>query len=249
MAHNSNEPQTSAASELAELIEADERKALPPEENVVSQADVKDAPIDWTIIAPLVVIVAGIVLWGLFGPESFSAFSDWSFNWVITNLGWAFVLFGTVFVFFVITIAFLPFGQIRLGGPDEGPEFRTSSWISMMFAAGMGIGLMFYGASEPLAMYRNGVPGRDKHEVGTAMAQTMFHWTLHPWAVYAILGLAIAYSTFRRGRKQLLSSAFVPLLGEKAANGPLGKMIDGFAIFATIFGTACSLGLGALQIT
>ena len=119
----------------------------------------------------------------------------------------------------------------------------------MMFAAGMGIGLMFYGASEPLAMYLDGVPGHNEHEVGTAMAQTMFHWTLHPWAVYAILGLAIAYSTFRLGRKQLLSSAFIPLIGEKAANGWLGKLIDGFAVFATIFGTACSLGLGALQIS
>ena len=119
----------------------------------------------------------------------------------------------------------------------------------MMFAAGMGIGLMFYGASEPLAMYRDGVPGHDPHEVDTAMAQTMFHWTLHPWAVYAIIGLAIAYSTFRLGRKQLLSSAFVPLIGQRLADGWLGKLIDGLAIFATIFGTACSLGLGALQIT
>ena len=119
----------------------------------------------------------------------------------------------------------------------------------MMFAAGMGIGLMFYGASEPLAMYRDGVPGHEPHEVGTAMSQTMFHWTLHPWAVYAIMGLAIAYSTFRLGRKQLLSSAFIPLIGQKAADGPLGKLIDGFAIFATIFGTACSLGLGAMQIS
>jgi len=119
----------------------------------------------------------------------------------------------------------------------------------MMSAAGRGIGLMFFGASEPLAMYRDGVPGHDQHEVGTAMAQTMFHWTLHPWALYAIVGLAIAYSTFRLGRKQLLSSAFVPLIGQERADGWLGKLIDGFAIFATIFGTACSLGLGAVQIS
>ena len=168
---------------------------------------------------------------------------------MLANLGWAFVLFGTGFVVFVLVIAFSGFGKIRLGANDEQPEFRTSSWIAMMFAAGMGIGLMFYGASEPLAMYRDGVPGHDPHEVDTAMAQTMFHWTLHPWAVYAIIGLAIAYSTFRLGRKQLLSSAFVPLIGQRLADGWLGKLIDGLAIFATIFGTACSLGLGALQIT
>ncbi|WP_115685028.1 BCCT family transporter [Corynebacterium senegalense] len=241
-----------ATSELASLLEADSRGEAPragEKENVELASEDENARIDWAIIAPLVVIVAGVVLWGLLGAESFTAFADASFSWVIDNLGWAFVLFGTIFVIFVITIAFSSFGTIRLGGPDEQPEFRTSSWISMMFAAGMGIGLMFYGAAEPLAMYRDGVPGRSNHEVGTSMAQTMFHWTLHPWAVYAILGLAIAYSTFRMGRKQLLSSAFIPLIGERGAAGPLGKVIDGLAIFATIFGTACSLGLGALQIT
>ncbi|MDY5786012.1 BCCT family transporter [Corynebacterium sp.] len=242
---------TSAADELAELIETKDQHT--PEEGgdetIVSEADDDNARVDWTIIVPLVAVVAAVVLWGLVGADSFGAFSTASFNWVITNLGWAFVLFGTVFVFFVLAVAFSPFGSIRLGGVNEAPEFRTASWIAMMFAAGMGIGLMFYGASEPLAMYRDGVPGREPQEVGTAMAQTMFHWTLHPWAIYAIIGLAIAYSTFRRGRKQLLSSAFVPLIGEKAASGPLGKIIDGFAIFATIFGTACSLGLGALQIS
>lgn len=245
------ENKPSATSELASLLEAGGRGAAPapPAEDVELAAEDENARIDWAIIAPLVVIVAGVVLWGLLGRDSFTAFADTSFGWVIDNLGWAFVLFGTVFVLFVITIAFSNFGTIRLGRPDEEPEFRTPSWIAMMFAAGMGIGLMFYGASEPLAMYRDGVPGRSNHEVGTSMAQTMFHWTLHPWAVYAVLGLAIAYSTFRLGRRQLLSSAFIPLIGERAAAGPLGKVIDGLAIFATIFGTACSLGLGALQIT
>jgi len=246
-------PTQSATSELASLLEADSRGLshdhLADEETVSHAAEDENARIDWSIIAPLAVVVAGVVLWGLFGADSFSAFADASFSWVITNLGWAFILFGTVFVFFILAIAFSSFGTIRLGRPDEQPEFSTASWIAMMFAAGMGIGLMFYGASEPLAMYRDGVPGRSNHEVGTSMAQTMFHWTMHPWAVYAIIGLAVAYSTFRLGRKQLLSSAFIPLIGEKRAEGPLGKFIDGLAIFATIFGTACSLGLGALQIT
>ncbi|WIM69000.1 BCCT family transporter [Corynebacterium breve] len=212
-------------------------------------ADDENAKIDWSIVIPLVAIVIGMVTWGLAGAESFSAFANTAFGWVIENLGWAFVLFGTIFVVFALVVALSRFGSIRLGAVDEQPEFRTVSWIAMMFAAGMGIGLMFYGASEPLAFYLDGVPAHEPHEVGTAMAQTMFHWTLHPWAVYAIIGLAIAYSTFRVGRKQLLSSAFVPLIGQKRANGWLGKIIDGLAIFATIFGTACSLGLGALQIS
>ena len=118
----------------------------------------------------------------------------------------------------------------------------------MMFAAGMGIGLMFYGATEPLTYYRDGLPGHSPREVGTAMAQSMFHWTLHPWAIYAVVGLAIAYSTFRAGRSQLLSQAFVPLIGERLAQGWLGKVIDVSSIVATVFGTACSLGVGAIQI-
>ena len=243
----------SAVGQLAALLRADRDGAQPnytdPEESVDRAADAEDAPVNWGIVIPLAVIVAAVVGWGLAAPDSFSAFADSAFSWVIENLGWAFVLGGTIFVAFVIVIALSGFGRIRLGSADERPEFKTTSWIAMMFAAGMGIGLMFYGAAEPLAMYRDGVPGHNQNEVGTAMAQTMFHWTLHPWAVYAILGLAIAYSTFRLGRKQLLSSAFIPLIGEKAANGWLGKLIDGFAVFATIFGTACSLGLGALQIS
>ena len=244
---------TSAVGEIAALLRADRDGVQPnytdPEERVESQADAEDAPINWGIVIPLAVIVAAVVGWGLAAPDSFSNFADAAFGWVIDNLGWAFVLGGTIFVAFVIVIALSNFGTIRLGTADERPEFKTTSWIAMMFAAGMGIGLMFYGAAEPLAMYLDGVPGHDEHEVGTAMAQTMFHWTLHPWAVYAIIGLAIAYSTFRLGRKQLLSSAFIPLIGEKAANGWPGKLIDAFAVFATIFGTACSLGLGALQIS
>ena len=244
---------TSAVGEIAALLRADRDGVQPnytdPEERVESQADAEDAPINWGIVIPLAVVVAAVVGWGLAAPDSFSNFADTAFGWVIDNLGWAFVLGGTIFVAFVIVIALSNFGTIRLGTADERPEFKTTSWIAMMFAAGMGIGLMFYGAAEPLAMYRDGVPGHNEHEVGTAMAQTMFHWTLHPWAVYAIIGLAIAYSTFRLGRKQLLSSAFIPLIGEKAANGWPGKLIDAFAVFATIFGTACSLGLGALQIS
>ena len=243
----------SATSELAELIVAERRgerkESVDAEEQVELAAEDENAKIDWSIVVPLLVVVAAVVAWGLLAKDSFSSFADTSFSWVINNLGWAFVLFGTIFVFFVLVIAFSNFGTIRLGKSDEQPEFRTSSWIAMMFAAGMGIGLMFYGASEPLAMYRDGVPGHQPHEVGTALAQTMFHWSLHPWAIYAILGLAIAYSTFRLGRKQLLSSAFIPLIGEKGVNGFWGKLIDGFAIFATIFGTACSLGLGAMQIS
>nr|WP_278417303.1 BCCT family transporter [Corynebacterium stationis] len=220
----------------------------PAEEEIELEADKKDAKIDWTVTGIAGVLVAAVVVWGLSLPDNFADVSGAALSFVTDNFGWAFVLFTTVFVVFVIAISASKFGTIKLGAINEEPEFSTISWISMMFAAGMGIGLMFYGASEPLAFYRDGVPGHESNEVGTSMATAMFHWTLHPWAIYAIIGLAIAYSTFRIGRKQLLSSAFVPLIGEKGAAGPLGKLIDILAIFATVFGTACSLGLGALQI-
>ena len=139
-----------------------------------------------------------------------------------------------------------------MGRDDEQPEFRTVSWIAMMFSAGMGIGLMFYGVSEPLSHFVKPPPGTgaagNPQALQNAMATTLFHWTLHPWAIYAVVGLAVAYGVYRKGRSLLISSAFAPLLGERRANGPAGRVIDILAIFATLFGSAASLGLGALQI-
>src|SRR5204862_4123759 len=132
--------------------------------------------------------------------------------------------------------------------------FRTVSWVAMMFSAGMGIGLMFYGVNERLTHFATPPPGTGgagapaPERMETAMATTLFHWTLHPWAIYAVVGLAIAYSTFRRGRRSLISSAFAPLLGERHTEGVFGKIVDILAIFATLFGSAASLGLGTLQI-
>ncbi|RNE48587.1 BCCT family transporter [Corynebacterium alimapuense] len=216
--------------------------------SAIEVADRGKAKIDWFIVAPAAAVILAVVGWGIASPTSFENFAANALSFVIENLGWAFVFFGTVFVGFMIVVATTKFGSIKLGGDDEEPEFRTVSWIAMMFAAGMGIGLMFYGASEPLTFYRDGVPGHEPNEVGTAMASALFHWTLHPWAIYAIVGLAIAYSTFRRGRRQLISSAFVPLLGKRKAEGFWGKLIDVLAIVATVFGTATSLGVGAIQI-
>ncbi len=205
--------------------------------------------VDFAVTIPAAGLILAIVVWGLAWPDSFANFASTALAWVVENTGWLFVLVGTVFIFFIFGIALSKFGHIRLGGDDEKPEFSTVSWIAMMFAAGMGIGLMFYGVAEPLTFYRDGVPGRDPHQVGTAMASTMFHWTLHPWSIYAIVGLSIAYGTYRLGRRQLISAAFVPLIGVRNAEGFLGKVIDVLAIFATVFGTAASLGLGVLQIT
>ena len=207
------------------------------------------AGIDWVVTGTAAALVLAVVAWGLVGSESFANFASQALDYVVVDWGWLFVLASTVFVFFVLFVAFSKFGHIKLGKDGEQPEFSTFSWVAMMFAAGMGIGLMFYGTTEPLTFFRDGVPGRPEGNVGEAFASTLFHWGLHPWSLYAIVGLAIAYGTFRLGRKQLLSSAFIPLIGHRLAEGWLGKLIDILAIFATVFGTAASLGIGARQIS
>ncbi|MET9606936.1 BCCT family transporter [Streptomyces sp. NPDC006512] len=198
------------------------------------------------------VLTLAFVLWGAIATDSLESVSSSLLKGLIHNGGWAFMLAATGFVVFALWLAISRYGRISLGREDEGPEFRTVSWVAMMFSAGMGIGLMFYGVSEPLAHYGKPPPGThpvdSAERMQTAMATTLFHWTLHPWAIYAVVGLAIAYSTFRRGRRQTISAVFEPLIGERHAHGAAGRVIDILAIFATLFGSAASLGLGALQI-
>ena len=201
---------------------------------------------DRVVFSAAAAAVSAIVVWGLVAPDNLDSTTGKALDWLVTDMGWLFVLSASGFVLFSLWLAFSKFGHIPLGKDGEQPEFRTVSWIAMMFSAGMGIGLMFFGVAEPLAHYVTPPPG-SSGGIGTAMATTMFHWSLHPWAMYAVVGLSIAYGSYRKGRKQLFSSAFIPLLGRRA-EGPIGKFIDVLAIFATLFGTAASLGLGALQI-
>ncbi len=207
-----------------------------------------DKPVFWVSAA----VAIGFVVWGALGTDSLSTSASSGLDFVVHNTGWLFSLVASGFVVFVIWLAASRYGNIPLGGDGEEPEFRTSSWVAMMFSAGMGIGLMFYGVTEPLTHLVKPPPGTgaagNPAAVQHAMATTMFHWSLHPWAIYAVVGLAVAYGVFRKGRLLLISSAFAPLFGEKRANGAAGKVIDIFAIFATLFGSATSLGLGALQI-
>ncbi|MDT5149209.1 MAG: hypothetical protein QOI01_942 [Mycobacterium sp.] len=207
--------------------------------------------IDWVVFGVTAVIAVGFLVWGFVSTPSLSSVSGSALTWTMENTGWLFVVTSSAFVIFVLWLALSRFGAIPLGRDDEEPEFRTVSWIAMMFSAGMGIGLMFYGVAEPLSHLVTPPPGTgpagNTEAMQTAMATTLFHWTLHPWAIYAVVGLAIAYGVYRKGRLQLISAAFEPLIGDRA-NGPLGKIIDMLAIFATLFGSAASLGLGALQI-
>ncbi|WP_420894699.1 BCCT family transporter [Streptomyces alboflavus] len=197
-------------------------------------------------------LTLAFVVWGAVATDTLEDVSGDMLEGLIHNGGWAFMLAASGFVVFALWLAVSRYGKITLGKEGEEPEFRTVSWVAMMFSAGMGIGLMFYGVSEPLAHFSTPPPGTDPADkaaaMETSMATTLFHWTLHPWAIYAVVGLAIAYSTFRRNRRQTISSVFVPLIGEKNAHGTWGRVIDILAILATLFGSAASLGLGALQI-
>lgn len=212
-----------------------------------SSIDPRNNRLDPWVFGTTAALIAGFLVWGVVEPNGLNSAAAQVLAWIKENLGWLFILASTCFVIFVIVIAISKYGRIPLSAHGEGPEFRTLSWISMMFAAGMGIGLMFFGAYEPLYHFLNGPPGAPEADVRTAMATTMFHWGFHPWAMYAVVGLAIAYSTFRVGRGQLISAVFEPLLGNKV-RGPAGRLIDILAIFATLFGTVASLGLGTLQI-
>jgi len=228
----------------APLVEAEERQATHP----------VDRPVFWI---SAVVILAVIVVGAVF-PDQFETGSTAALDWVIVNFAWLFIIAGNIFVVLAIYIAVSRYGNIKLAAnPDEEPEFGTLPWISMMFAAGMGIGLMFYGVAEPLAHFFDPPPPLELDPASPyysdqltegALVYSFFHWGLHPWAIYAVAGLALGYSTFRKQRGNNMSDAFAPLTAGKAWGPLTGKAIDLLAVFATVFGTAASLGLGALQV-
>jgi glycine betaine transporter len=207
--------------------------------------------IDPTVFYVSLVVVLAFVAWGVLFTDNIAMVTGAVLSYVMTNFGWVFILSTLSFLVFMLYLAFSRYGNIRLGGDDEQPEFRTVSWIAMMFSAGMGIGLMFFGVAEP--MYHFGAPphglakANTEHAAETAMQYTYFHWAFHPWAIYAVVALAIAYFTFRKGAPNLVSSAFRPILGDRVERWP-GKTLDILAIFATLFGSCTSLGLGALQM-
>jgi choline/carnitine/betaine transport len=211
--------------------------------------------VDKIVFGVTAALAIAFLAWGFLDTASLSSASGSALNGTMKYLGWLFVLSASGFVVFALWLALGKYGSIPLGRDGDVPEFSTLSWVAMMFSAGMGIGLMFYGVNEPLTFFADTAgyapPGTeglaDPQRAEAAMAHTLFHWTLHPWAIYAVVGLAIAYGVYRKGRLQLISAAFEPLLG-KHAHGPAGKLIDILAIFATLFGSAASLGLGAIQI-
>ncbi|MDZ7641082.1 MAG: BCCT family transporter [Desulfurivibrio sp.] len=201
-------------------------------------------------LASLVVSLAVIIL-GIGRPDLFEAISGWLHTRILDNFGWGYLLSSLFFLVFSIGLAVSRFGELKLGQDHEKPQYGYFGWFAMLFAAGMGIGLIFWGVAEPLSHY-TAPPGnldpRSGAAAAFAMRQSFFHWGLHPWAIYIVMSLAVAYFSFRRGMPPLISSCFYPLLGERI-NGPLGYLIDILSVLATIFGIVTSLGLGAIQIT
>ncbi|MDW7673253.1 MAG: BCCT family transporter [Bacillota bacterium] len=205
--------------------------------------------IDPVVFYVSLVLCILFVAWGVLSPTSMSTASNAVLNYFITDFGWLYLFSVFIFLIFVVVIALSKFGSIKLGKDDEKPEYSTFAWLAMLFTTGMGIGLVFWSIAEP--MYHFAAPpmgeGGTAEAAATAMRYTFFHWGLHAWAIFALVGLALAYFQFRKGMPGLISSVFYPVLGDKV-NGPIGKAIDILAVFATIFGLGTSLGLGTQQI-
>ncbi|WP_374454732.1 BCCT family transporter [Nocardioides sp.] len=214
-------------------------------------------PLDKVTFGVSAALAIAFLLWGILDSTGMGTTTGNLLADLEKYFGWLFILVSALFLIFSGYLAVTRYGNIKLGPDDSEPEFSTFSWVSMMFATGMGIGLMFWGVAEPLT-YLTATdaasipPGRGDpstpDSARVAMEYAFFHWGFHPWSMYAVIGLAIGYFAYRKGAGNLVSGAFGPLLGARAKQGP-GKAIDVIAIFATLFGSATSLGLGALQIT
>ena len=198
------------------------------------------------------VLITGFVLWGALASGSLSGVSGKILGNLSAQLGWFFIAAANVFLIYTVYLFFSKFGSIRLGGKNATPEFSTTAWFAMLFSAGMGIGLVFWSVGEPMWHFIGppslfGVEGSSGASAQAAMAVTIFHWGFHAWAIYAIIGLALAFFCFNKGLPLTPRSAFYPLIGDKIY-GFWGHLIDIIAVFATIFGLATSLGLGAQQV-
>jgi BCCT family betaine/carnitine transporter len=197
-------------------------------------------------------LVSVFVIGTLLFPDSAKHVFDGSKAWSIDNFDWLFLVSSNFFVLFCLTLIVLPVGRIRLGGVDARPEFSTLSWFAMLFAAGMGIGLMFWSVAEPVAYYTGwhgtplGVEKNTTEAAQLAMGATMFHWGLHPWAIYSVVALSLAFFAYNKNLPLTIRSAFFPFIKDRSW-GWAGHVIDVVAVMATIFGLATSLGFGAQQ--
>lgn len=203
----------------------------------------------WVFWPASVLIVLFIVITLVVGKPMEEVFSNIQ-DGISESGGWFFVLVMNVFLIFSLYIAFSKYGNIRLGGRNSRPEFKTVSWFAMLFSAGMGIGILFWSVGEPVLHFVNPPvgTGRTVESAQAAMQYTFLHWGLHAWGVYALVGMSLAFFTFNKKLPLTISSVFYPLMGERV-NGKIGKTINVLAVVATLFGLATSLGLGVQQVS
>lgn len=195
-------------------------------------------------------IILLLLLFSALSPTSAGSFFAWLQGLIVVNGSWFYVLTAALILISVLILGFTSYGEIRLGPDHSTPDYSLISWFSMLFAAGMGIGLMYYGVAEPVMHFLHPPSGEagSTDAAREAMVTTFFHWGLHAWAIYAIVGIILAYFSYRRGLPLTLRSALHPLIGDRIY-GPIGHAVDVFAIIGTVFGVATSLGLGVLQIS
>jgi choline/glycine/proline betaine transport protein len=203
-----------------------------------------------TILAPLMIVA--FLLFSLLRPDYASDLFNHMRDFIVDNLSWYYVSLMNFYLIFVLALALSKFGKIRLGGDDEKPEFSNFSWLSMLFGAGIGIGILFWSIAEPLTHFQSNPFMGDAQALSPEAAQiamrlTIFHWGLHGWALYASVALILAYFAYRKGLPLTISASLYPILGDRIY-GPIGKAADLLAVLGTVFGVATSLGLGAQQM-
>ena len=205
----------------------------------------KVSPVFWASLA----LVLPFVLWGALSGASLAGAAEAARSFLVDSFGWFYLLSATVMLVGVVALGASRYGRLRLGADDERPEYSTGAWFAMLFSAGMGIGLVFWGVAEPVAHLADpptAAPG-GADAAREAMRYSFFHWGLHPWAIYAVLALGIALARFRRGEPGTVAAALRPLLGRRVEGG-WGHAVNTVAVVATVFGVATSLGLGAAQV-
>lgn len=203
-------------------------------------------PVFWPATILIVLFISVTLIVGSPMAEIFQSTQDT----ISKNFGWLFIVAVNLFFVFSLYIGFGRFGNIRLGGEDAEKEFSTLSWFAMLFSAGMGIGILFWGVAEPVYHYMNPPFGEGStlESAEKAMNLTFLHWGFHAWGIYALVGLSLAFFAFNRNQPLTIRSVFLPVLG-KRVHGPIGNIIDVFAVLATLFGLATSLGLGVKQVS